>query len=86
MKNNWKETFRNDYTTKGYGDYRLWNESGNNVQKVEDFITNLLAEQKKELMNDFLKWAEDHYWDTNQGNEDLIVLHIKNYIESLNHD
>lgn len=50
MKNNWKETFRNDYTTKGYGDYRLWNESGNNVQKVEDFITNLLAEQKKGLL------------------------------------
>ena len=52
MKNNWKETFRNDYTTKGYGDYRLWNESGNNVQKVEDFITNLLAEQKKGLLAD----------------------------------
>lgn len=52
MKNNWKETFRNDYTTKGYGDYQVWNEHGNNVQKVEDFITILLEEQKKELMED----------------------------------
>ena len=31
-----------------------------------------------------LKWAENHYWDSFEKDKDLIIKHLKNYIENSN--
>ena len=30
---------------------------------------------------DLIKWAEDHYWGSLEKDRDLIILHLKSFVE-----
>lgn len=85
MKNDWKNDF-----DKQFGEIEVECESFNSyngvgykdiTKDIQDFIESLLAEQKKELIEEILKMGEIHM------NDGMWVYHgkIQKLLESLKH-
>lgn len=80
MKNNWKEEFDKEFQTTKYLqlDMNVYHVKTHRIQShrqdIKDFITSLLEEQKKELL-DLVEKEVGKLYEPYEGEEQIMIEH-----------